>query len=55
VTAKPSSDILIWTPTNTRPVDTRSPSRTESVSIADLALYFASREVGRNSACWMVF
>ena len=39
----------------TNPADTTSPARVKNVSIAALALYFASRDVGRNSACRSVF
>ena len=37
------------------PACVTSPSRMKNVSIAALALYLASREVGRNSACLTVF
>jgi len=37
-------------PTATTPADSASPTRTTKVSIAALALYFSSRDVGRNSA-----
>src|SRR5438093_3335482 len=37
-------------PTNTNAAEVRSPMRQKKPSIAALALYFASREVGRNRA-----
>ena len=53
--AKPRTPIDRRVPTNTSAVEPRSPSRFDTVSMADFALYLASHEVGRNSACWIVF
>src|SRR5437762_3096765 len=38
-----------WWPSQTIPADSTSPVRTRKVSMTAFALYFASREVGRNS------
>ena len=46
---------ITWSPTQMRPAEAASPMRTKNVSMAAFALYLASLEVGRKSACFTVF
>jgi hypothetical protein len=42
-------------PANTAAAERTSPLRTKNVSIACLALYFSSRDVGSHNSCRAVF
>ena len=52
---KPVTPMASDVPTLTTPAEVTSPMRAKNVSIAALALYLASRDVGRNSAYRTVF
>ena len=53
--ANPHTPSPIAVPPNTTPACSTSPMRVQNVSITDFALYLASRDVGRNNACRIVF
>jgi len=55
IQANPANGRWNCAPMRTSPAWSTSPKRMKNVSIAALALYLASRDMGRNSACRSVF